>query len=209
MKLFLSSLSVNEVTAPVLSELVGESLSECTFLLCENAADVYDEDHKDFVYETRKTLQSFGIKLDYLDLREYRTNLSGLRSVVESYDVLWFGGGNTYYLRWIMKDIGFDTIAKDMVDGGVVYGGGSAGAIVATSDLRFYDIVDDSNQSPEHLTIGLGLTDVALVPHWGTKSIEQELAEIRDQFIAIGKETICLTDSQAVVIVDGTKLVVG
>ncbi len=196
------------MTTPVLSDLVGKPLSECRFLLCENAADVYDENHKGFVYETRKTLESFDIKLNYLDLREYRQRNDGLRSVLESYDIVWFGGGNTYYLRWLMRASRFDTMIKDVLDRGVVYGGGSAGAIVACHDIRFYDLVDDPKLSPEHVTVGLGLTDVVLIPHWGTKSIAQELTKIRDQFTKVGKELICMTDQQALVVTsEGCQLI--
>lgn len=140
------------------------------------------------------------MQIDRFDLREYVQKVSVLRALLETYDVVWFGGGNTYYLRWLMRESGFDTIVGEVLQSGVVYGGGSAGAVVAGKDIRYYDTVDDPICSPEVIFSGLRLTNVAIIPHWGTESIKKELENIKRSFLSVGVTAVTLTDEQSIII---------
>jgi len=66
-----------------------------------------------------------------VDLRNWRNKREALREKLASKDVIWLGGGNTYYLRWILKETGADDIIINLVQQGKVYAGWSAGAMVA------------------------------------------------------------------------------
>lgn len=56
MKLFLSSLAISPETIAAFEALVGKDISSIKMALSENAADVYDEKDKRFVYDTRTSL---------------------------------------------------------------------------------------------------------------------------------------------------------
>ena len=203
MKLFLSSTSIPDELVALFVELVGKELNDISFALIENAADPYGE-NVGFVLETRATLQSLGMQLDLIDLNQYKNKTDELNERLSNFDVIWFGGGNTYYLRWLMSKTGFDTIVKSLLEKGVVYGGGSAGAIVASTTLKYFDLVDDPNISPEKMYSGLNLTDLVIIPHWGTEKIQTKLTEIQTRYAKDNIETIPISDNQAV-IVNGEK----
>jgi hypothetical protein len=50
MKLYLTSLAISDHQAPYLAKLVGKEPKDMKLALIENAADTYDEDHRQWVY---------------------------------------------------------------------------------------------------------------------------------------------------------------
>lgn len=81
-------------------------------------------------------------------------------------DVIWVGGGHTYYLRWILRACGADKIISDLVGQGKIYAGWSAGAVVSWPSIRFFDAMgDDPKDAPEWIEEGLGLCPLVIVPH--------------------------------------------
>ena len=112
---------------------------------------------------------------------------------------LWFGGGNTYYLRWLLRDTGVENIIKDLVENGMVYGGGSAGAIIAGPTLHYFEAADDPKVSPGVIYEGLGLTSKVVVPHIDNKKYAAIIRGIDGKLKADGYETVPLTDTQALV----------
>lgn len=203
MKLFLSSTSIPTDLIIPFTKLVGKNLKDLSFALIENAADPYGKD-VGFVIETRTVLLSLGMQLELIDLSKYKNKSEDLKEKLSTFDVIWFGGGNTYYLRWLMRETGFDTMAKELLESGVVYGGGSAGAIITGSTLKYFDLVDDPKVSPDIIYSGLNLIDLVIITHWGTDSIQEKLNEIQSLYKNDNIDTVTITDNQAI-IVDGEK----
>jgi dipeptidase E len=206
MKLFLSSQSISKEQAPYLIKLVGKPAKNIQFAVIENAADV-EEGPKDWLMRNRQMIESHGFDVEYVDLKNYTQDLKMLHTKLADKDVIWFGGGNTYYLRWLLQDTGAEKIIKDLVQSGVVYGGGSAGAIVAGPTLHHFEAADDPNISPGVIYEGLGLTDKVVVPHVDNKKYAAIIRGIDDKLKADGYETVPLTDAQALV-VDSDKEVI-
>jgi dipeptidase E len=202
MKLYLSSLAPSPDQAIVLAKLAGKDIQSVQIGLIENAADVYAESDRAWVTENRETLQKHGFNIERIDVRKFRDNLEGLRAKLSAKDVVWFGGGNTYYLRWILRDMSAENIIRDLVMGGLVYAGGSAGAIVAGPTLMYFESADDPSESPGVIFEGLNLTDKVIVPHFDNQKFSETAHSINDKLLASGYSTIPLRDSQAFV-VDG------
>jgi dipeptidase E len=101
-----------------------------------------------------------------------------------------------------MRETGFDTMARELLEKGIVYGGGSAGAIIAGNTLKYFDLVDDPNASPELIYSGIDLIDLVIIPHWGTDKIQEKLSEIQALYKYDNVDTVTITDNQAI-IVDG------
>ncbi len=201
MKLFLSSLAVTGRQVSALELLVGKNRADIKMALIENAADLYAENQKGFVLESRATLYATGMQITLLDLLEYsNTSPELLATTLSEYYVIWCGGGNTYYLRWLLKESGFDLVIDDLLAQGIVYGGGSAGAVVAGEDIRFYDVVDSPSMTPSIMYTGLGLTPVAIIPHWENPSIQSDLATIKSNFDVVSREVVCIRDTEAFVV---------
>lgn len=200
MKLFLSSLGISGALAPYFSALVGKNLDSTSIALIENAADPYPEENRTWMKERSEEFVQLGISVKHLDLRDFIGRKDALYDALHLYDVIWIGGGNTFYLRWILRESGLDTLLPKLLVEGKVYGGGSAGAIVVGPTLRFFDAVDDPALAPELIKEGLGLHENIIVPHWGDEKYATQLEQIRGQYKALGYPVYCVTDREALVI---------
>lgn len=202
MKLFLSSLAISDSQSVELAKLVGKEPKDIKLALIENAADTYAEGSRAWVDQNRAAIQSHDFDVEIIDIKKYKGKLSELKAKLAAKDVIWFGGGNTYYLRWLLKDLGVDKLLADVVEHGVVYGGGSAGAIIAGPTLKHFETADDPKDAPEVILDGLHFTDSVVVPHMDNIKFAAVIHGINDKLKADGFKTIPLGDMQAVV-VDG------
>lgn len=199
MKLFLSSQAISKEQAPHLIELVGKPAEDIHLAVIENAADV-ETGPKPWLLRNRKMIESHGFHVEYVDLKQYAEDVDSLQQKLADKDVLWFGGGNTYYLRWLIHDLDMENILKDLVKKGEVYGGGSAGSIIAGPTLKYFETADDIHESPEVLLDGLNLTDKVVLPHMNHTKYAPIMNGINDKLQADGYKTVPLTDAQALVI---------
>ncbi len=200
MKLFLSSLAISDSQSMELAALVGKDPDRLKLALIENAADTYTEGTRAWVDSNRAAIQSHGFDAEIIDIRKYKGKLAELREKLAAKDVVWFGGGNTYYLRWLLKDMGIDGLITELVKGGLVYGGGSAGAIIAGPTLKHFETADDPQDAPEVVLDGLGLTDFVVVPHMDNTKFAAIIHDVNDKLVADGFRTAPLGDEQALVI---------
>lgn len=199
MKLFLSSQAISKEQAPHLIKLVGKPAKNIKLAVIENAADV-EEGPKDWLIRNRQMIESHGFNIEYVDLRAYTQDLETLHIRLTNKDVIWFGGGNTYYLRWLLRDTEIESIVRDLVQSGIVYGGGSAGAIVAGPTLHHFEAADDPKVSPGVVYEGLGLTNKVVVPHADNAKYASVIQDINDKLSADDYQTVLLTDAQALII---------
>lgn len=201
MKLFLASLAISDTQAVELAKLVGKQQADIKLALIENAAD---PDCKDgaptWVEQNRAAIQSHDFDVEIIDLRKYKERPSELKSKLASKDVIWFGGGNTYYLRWLLKNAGIDAMLGELIASGIVYGGGSAGAIMAGPSLKHFEAADDPNDAPELILDGLGFTGSVVVPHMDNAKFASVIHGINDKLLADGYKTVPLGDAQALII---------
>jgi dipeptidase E len=200
MKLFLSSLAISDAQATELAKLVGKDLKDIKLALIENAADTYAEGSRAWVDSNRAAIQSHDFDVELIDIRQYKGKLSELQKKLATKDVIWFGGGNTYYLRWLLKDTGVDKLLAELVNQGKVYGGGSAGAIIAGPTLKHFEAADDPQDAPEVIYDGLGLTDSVVVPHMDNAKFASVIHGINDKLKADGYKTVPIGDNQALII---------
>lgn len=154
-------------------------------------------------YEFSQTLQDFkaiAAHVETVDLREYQ-DPELLYTTLQQYDLIWVGGGNTYYLRWVVRKAGFEQIIRKLLQEGKVYGGSSAGSILAGPTLRHFDLMDEPDKAPELIWEGLHLTDLAVIPHWGREGYAPELMrEVRSRFENDEFSFQVLRDDQAVIV---------
>jgi dipeptidase E len=76
-------------------------------------------------------------------------------------------GGNTFMLRYQMQRSGFDNVIKELLESNIVYGGDSAGALVAGTSIGGINL--ESSDEPEFaekvIEDGLDLVPYIIVPH--------------------------------------------
>ena len=152
-----------------------------------NAADLIPradrENYLRTVHNPAEELRSHGLDVSDLDLRSYFGQPDALESDLAKLDLVWVVGGNTFLLRRAMRQSGFDTlIGKFLESDRLVYGGFSAGAIVACPDLRGIDLMDEpakiaEGYDPAVIWEGLNLVPFHIVPHYDSNHHESPLAE--------------------------------
>jgi len=201
-KLFLSSQAISKEQAPYFLDLVAKPAKSIRLAVIENAADV-ETGSKAWLLRNRHMIESHGFEVEYVDVRKYAQDVEALRAKFAAKDVLWFGGGNTFYLRWLLRNTGVERIVKELVHAGTVYGGGSAGAIIAGPTLHFFEAADEPQASPGIVYEGFSFTNKVVVPHIDNKKYAPIIHEVNDKLKADGYQTVPLADAQALVI-DGT-----
>jgi dipeptidase E len=183
MRLYLSSYRIGDRAGSLLALLGGGKNAA----IVENALDGFSTSARDIyrreAYDPINELASLCIAGTPLDLREYFGDPEGLRSRLSSFDMVWVTGGNAFVLRRAMKQSGFDDVIVDMLDNDeIVYGGFSAGAVVAAPSLEGIHLMDDPDEVPhgydrEIAWDGLGLIDHAIVPHYRSPHPESAAAD--------------------------------
>jgi len=193
MKLYLSSIQIP--TPDDLAALLGRPLSQTRLALIPNAKDYFIPRARDFTVSDRVTsLRQLGLQVDVVDLRDYDDGAQ-LKAKLTGYDLVWAMGGNTFMLRYEMRRSGFDTIIKDLLDRGIVYGGDSAGALVAGTSIAGVEAADEPAFAAEVITDGMHLVPFVIMPHVDNPEFAEVLPVVRGRH----DNMIELKDSQAVI----------
>lgn len=199
-KLFLYSLSVSREQCVELTRLVGKEPGEIKIAVIENAADIIPNS-KDWLAGFRDMLGVNGYRLELVDLRQWMHKPVLLLEKLTCKDVIWLGGGHTYYLRWILKETGADNIIKDLVSVGKVYAGWSAGSIMAGPTTRYFDAMGDNPEdAPGYVTEGLHLTNTVIVPHLDNADFKEGVQETNRQLLGAGYKTYTLKDDEVYIV---------
>ncbi|MEP7204893.1 MAG: Type 1 glutamine amidotransferase-like domain-containing protein [Candidatus Saccharibacteria bacterium] len=200
MKLFLSSLSIPHPKA--YKALFEDKKNVRVALIC-NAWGSYETDKsKPFINAIIGIFMKMDIQIEILDLLDYIDRQEKLDELLSGFDGVWITGGNTYYLNWTIHQAGLDAIILKHCRNGLVYGGESAGAIVAGPTLKHFETLDNPEDAPMVLLDGMKLTDTVVVPHFDNPKYGKKTKYIVAQLRAEGFKVLPLNDNQALV-VDG------
>ena len=121
--------------------------------------------------------------------------------------MVWVRGGNTFLLKSIFEQSGFDTVIFDLLNQDkIVYGGYSAGIVILTPTLKGIELVDDLSLVPDKYTFrwdGLGILPFSIAPHYRSDHPESEAIEsVVEYFEKNNMPYKTLRDGQ-VIVVDG------
>ena len=183
MRLYLSSYRIGDRAGSLLALLGSGKRTAIISNALDNISPTARAIYRDEVYDPHVEMRALGLETEELDLRRYFGNPGGLEAALRSFDLVWVTGGNAFVLRRAMKQSGFDDVITHMLERDeIVYGGFSAGAVVAAPTLRGIDLIDDiaevpAGYDPEPVWEGLGLIDYAIVPHFRSPHPESAAAE--------------------------------
>lgn len=206
MKLFLSSLAVSTAQRAAFWDLLNKPADETELLLIENAADVEPQEPQ-WLLDNRLALEATGVHVKRADL--CTASFEKLTRLLTTADVIWLGGGNTYYLRWLLRKTGADELIVRLVrENKIIYGGGSAGALIAGPTLAGFEEADDPADAPVVIKEGLGLVDFVPVPHWDDSTYHVIMQRAAQKVTAAGFQARPITQAQALIIIDDTLTIV-
>ena len=190
MRLYLSSYRIGDRAGALLA-LLGNGKRAAVISNAKDAVSAgVREIYRNEVYDPHAELASLGIAAEELDLRQYFGAPERLAQRLAGFDLVWAVGGNAFTLRRAMHQSGFDRVIVEMLDrDDIVYGGFSAGAMVAAPTLDGVELMDDPDERPagyDHGVVrhGLGLVGYSIVPHFRSKHPETEAAERASRHLA-------------------------
>jgi len=168
------------------------------------AADPYDE--SPWMDMDREKLREFGFKTFDLDLKNKSEN--HVRDSLKNADVVFVGGGNTFYLLQKMRESDADRAIKDFVDNSGIYIGVSAGSVVAGPDISLVKDFDNPDAAQLDSSKGLRLVDFAVLPHYGKDKYGQLHDQVMKQY-GQKYEIVPVTDEQFVYVSDNKSQIIG
>ncbi len=206
MRLFLASHDFGN-QADKLRQMVGPNRQA---LIITNARDYVSPAEKASVLQRKILLFArAGFTAIELDLRSYFDRKAALAQFIDRYQpgLIYAIGGNVFLLRIALKASGMDEILAEKLRGdALVYGGGSAGAMVTAPILGVYDDLDDSSlvvHSIYHrppVMRGLHLIDEYIVPHVDHPTLGQNCSLRQDKIRQLGAHPILLRDEQVYIV---------
>lgn len=203
MRLFLSSMHPSNREAFLSLFTDQASLSA---VIVPTGWDTYPAERKqtelDHIFTT---LKDFGFTTSLLDLTS--ATKDSVQEVLQGKSLVWVMAGNTFYLNFYLRKSGFAEVIKDRVEAGLVYGGESAGAVVAGVTIHGVEKVDDPEESPEVIWEGLGLLDHGILPHADWEKFREPIAAAGEEMAKFTK-VVSLTNDQALVVVNGEENIV-
>lgn len=203
MKLFLTSSGITKGLQKDFIDLIGRNPQGMRVAFILTAVDP-EKGEKLWIQAARDQLQDLGVDVFDVDLKE--ESPTSFRKKLESADIIFVNGGNTFYLLdWIRKT-GFDKMLPELFRKGKVYVGVSAGTYVScpTIEHAHWKNADRDVVGLKDLS-GLNLIPFIIVAHYTDEYKEAVLkgAASTEYFIQ------CLHDGQAVKVEDGKYEVVG
>ena len=214
MRLFLASNDLGNY-ADKLFEMVGANHKT---LVISNARDYKTPEARlETLSHDLTLLKNAGLEPIELDLRPYFGKPEELREYIDEYQpgLIFTMGGNLFLAATALHESGMDDIIRaGLAADKFVYGGYSAGSMVASKDLKHYlDSYGKDDDRFEQATEiygkayaeGLGLVDEYVCPHADRDRFAKYCAEAIENLSARGFTPIELNDTDVFVIEGETK----
>ncbi|MFZ3582306.1 Type 1 glutamine amidotransferase-like domain-containing protein [Loktanella sp. DJP18] len=161
-------------------------------------------------YDPVAELHALGLPAGWFDLRDYVGSPIRLHDQLSACGLVWVLGGNAFVLRRAMRASGFDGVIHGLLaQDALVYGGFSAGAIVAAPTLRGLDLMDDPKVGTfgdEAISYeGLNLFPKSVVPHAGSGHRDSSGADKAAQWLTDQRMPFVALQDGQVIVVEGDR----
>lgn len=204
MKLLLTSAGLtNQSISKALFDMVGKKPEDTTLCFIPTAANVEIGDKDWFINDLINIHKQNFKSVAIADISAVPENI--WRPQIEEADILFFEGGNTYYLmKWVNKS-GLYKLLPELLKT-KVYVGVSAGSMITNPDLatKISQAVYGGDYDRLGEVSGLNYVDFYTLPHLNSpyfpKLTEENIKKIAE---GIPKKMYALDDQSAVAVIDG------
>lgn len=196
-KLILTSSSFD--VAPSVAKQIGRGGLKLLFI---TTASEVEEGDLWWLRKDRDGLTRAGFEVtDYTITGKTKAEIN---KAIRNTDVIFFSGGNTFYLLQQIQQSGCAGIIRELVEKGKPYVGSSAGSVVAGPDIWSAYHIDNAKKAPKIKGYeGLKLVDFVVFPHWGNDLFKDLYLNKRLEHAFTKKhKIILLTDNQYIVVED-------
>lgn len=156
------------------------------------------EGYTGYVGSARKLFKKMGAVLKEIDISTEED--TAIKSLFKDADVIYFTGGNSFFLIDQLRKTGVDKLLMEELEKGKLMIGESAGAIVCSPTISYIEQMD---KKPEDYSqqddIGLNLIDFYILPHYLTAPFKKITARIFDDYSDL---KICPINNKQGVIID-------
>ncbi len=151
-----------------------------------------------WIEKDRDKLFDLGFRVKDIQLDE--VTKEEVKEAVETADIIFVGGGNTFYLLEHAKKSGFIEITKAAVAEGKIYIGSSAGSALAAPDVRYVELFDDPSEANLTDTRALDLVPFRVLPHFGLHGYEELHTKVLLEYQSEDSVLIPIKDSEFVLL---------
>ena len=153
------------------------------------------EEYTDYVDEAKEAFENLGLNIEVLHVSGAPKDL--IERTLQSCDLIYVSGGNTFYLLQELEKSGAKTIILEQVKGGKPYIGESAGSIIMAPNISYAKDMDVAEKAAPQLKSfeGLGLVDFYPLPHYKSFPFEEVTEKMLVKYAKLGLKPI--TNQQA------------
>jgi len=163
------------------------------------------EDYTGYVGSARKLFKKLDAKLIECDISNEK--IPNIKEFLEDSDVIYFTGGNSFFLIDQLRKTGVDVFLKQELKKDKLYIGESAGAIVCTPTISYIEKMDPiSVDYSQNDYMGLNLIDFYVLPHYLTAPFKKVTEQIMKTYLDLDIKAI--NNLQAIIIKDEKREVI-
>ena len=163
------------------------------------------EGYTGYVGSARKLFKKLGASVTEIDISTEA--YSTIQAVFEDADVIYFTGGNSFFLMDQLRKTETDELLKKELANGKLMIGESAGAIICAPTIQYIEQMDEKPEDySQEDNEGLDLIDFYVLPHYLTTPFKKITERIMAEFSDLN---ICaINNHQAIIVNDeGSKVI--
>lgn len=163
------------------------------------------EGYTGYVGSARKLFKKLGASVTEIDISTEA--YSTIQAVFEDADVIYFTGGNSFFLMDQLRKTETDELLKKELANGKLMIGESAGAIICAPIIQYIEQMDEKPEDySQEDNEGLDLIDFYVLPHYLTAPFKKITERIMAEFSDLN---ICaINNHQAIIVNDeGSKVI--
>lgn len=202
-KLFLTSVFAK--TAKEFKKFYGETNGKSAVLI--PTAAKAEGGNSIYIRKQRRVLEKLGLNICLLDISAAGSN--EISAKLQNSDIIYIGGGNTFYLLQELKRSGADKLIKEQVLLGKAYIGESAGAVVAAPCIDYIEDMDKRDAAPNLRDCSaLGLVDFYTLPHMNSFPFKKASRKIAGKY-SNSLPIKAMTNNQAICVCNNEIKIIG
>lgn len=156
------------------------------------------EGYTGYVGSARKLFKKLGASVTEIDISTEA--YSTIQAVFEDADVIYFTGGNSFFLMDQLRKTETDELLKKELANGKLMIGESAGAIICAPTIQYIEQMDEKPEDySQEDNEGLDLIDFYVLPHYLTAPFKKITERIMAEFSDLN---ICAINNHQAIIVN-------
>ena len=195
--MFLTSTATN-----VLDDVVKhlpKNPKEYNLAFIPTASEIYTGDLW-WVRDDKDKLIKTGFNLTEFSITDLTKNQ--IEEKLKNIDIIFICGGNVFYLLDQVIKTGFSEILIEKSKKDLIYIGSSAGTMILGKRIELVSTLDDRSKAPDLKSDGLGIVDLAILPHWGNPKFKEEYLQASKSTYEANAKMILLNDHQYLLVHD-------